>query len=246
MELWTAFILGLVGSLHCAAMCGPLALALPVGGTNRCAYLLGRSAYNLGRLIAYAALGALFGLLGQSLAVAGLQRWVSLGAGAAILVALAASSRFALKVPVYNAVGWLKSGVARLMKRGTIGSLLMFGALNGLLPCGLVYVACAGAVATGGFASGLGYMIAFGLGTVPMMFGLSLMGVKLRFVIGSGFQRLIPISVAALGVLLVIRGLGLGIPYLSPDISGSRGHCSAVHPAESPPHTAHQHLGPPL
>ena len=115
----------------------------------------------------------------------------------------------------------------------------MLGALNGLLPCGLVYVACAGAVATGGFASGLGYMMAFGIGTVPMMLGLSLLGMKLRFAIGSGFQRLIPISVAALGILLVIRGLGLGIPYLSPDLSGGHTHCAAVHSVESPPCTEH-------
>ncbi|MCD6049706.1 MAG: hypothetical protein K0Q55_1109, partial [Verrucomicrobia bacterium] len=93
MELWTAFILGLVGSLHCAGMCGPLALALPVAGKTRRAFVLGRVLYNLGRILTYCVIGAIFGLAGQSLALAGFQKWVSLGAGVAILLGLLASTR---------------------------------------------------------------------------------------------------------------------------------------------------------
>ena len=88
MELWTAFLLGFVGSAHCAGMCGPLALALPPTGRSRVTFVSGRAAYNAGRILTYALLGALFGLLGQSLVLAGLQRWVSLAAGALILTAL--------------------------------------------------------------------------------------------------------------------------------------------------------------
>jgi sulfite exporter TauE/SafE len=218
MELWTAFILGLVGSFHCAGMCGPLALALPpTGNTNR-SYLVGRLAYNLGRISTYGALGGICGLIGQSLMVAGLQRWVSLLVGAAILTVFAASAfpRFARKMPMPAAVGWLKKQFAQLLHRRTFRGLLLLGSLNGLLPCGLVYAACAAAITSGGLRA-IEYMFVFGLGTVPMMLGLTLAGKKLHFALRRRLQKLIPVCVVLLGLLLIVRGLALGIPYLSPD-----------------------------
>src|ERR1041385_36032 len=109
MMLWTAFILGLVGSAHCAGMCGPLALALPPTGRSRAAFLTGRVAYNLGRVVTYASLGALFGLLGRTLALAGFQRWVSLLAGAVILISVLLSPRPASGVLLVRVVNWLKA-----------------------------------------------------------------------------------------------------------------------------------------
>jgi uncharacterized protein len=221
MELWTAFLLGLVGSAHCAGMCGPLALALPAAAGPGVGFFAGRVLYNLGRIVTYGLLGALFGLLGQTFAVAGLQRWVSLVAGAAILIGLLVSPRFASAVPVTAAVGWLKSSLGKLLRLHTLSSLFAIGVLNGFLPCGLVYVACAAATATGGIASGVEYMVAFGLGTVPMMLALSLAGQKLQFVLRFKLQRLIPVSLAVIGALLLLRGLALGIPYLSPQLPGT-------------------------
>lgn len=229
MELWTAFLLGLVGSLHCAGMCGPLALALPATGQGASGYLLGRVAYNLGRVTTYAFLGALFGLLGMTFVLTGLQRWASLVAGAAILLGLAASSRYALNTPVLTLVGWLKKGFAQLLRKRTLVSLLCLGVLNGLLPCGLVYVACAGAVAAGGCINGMEYMVAFGLGTIPMMLGIALAGKKLQFSLRLRWQRVIPVCLVVLAALLILRGLSLGIPYLSPNLSHDRGGCSACH-----------------
>lgn len=216
MELWTAFLLGLVGSAHCAGMCGPLALALPTTGNTRATFLAGRVLYNVGRLVTYAALGAAFGLLGQTFALAGFQRWISLAAGVAILAGLFASSRFALGLPAISAVGWLKSGFGKLLRQRSLASIFLLGLLNGLLPCGLVYAAAAGATATGHFLDGTLAMIAFGLGTVPMMLGFSLAGPRLHTALRFKLQRLIPASLAIVGVLLVLRGLALGIPYLSP------------------------------
>jgi sulfite exporter TauE/SafE len=136
----------------------------------------------------------------------------------------------ALKTPAFKAVGWLKSAFARLLQRRSFASLLLLGGINGLLPCGLVYAACAGAIASGGFLSGVVYMAAFGFGTLPMMLGLSLAGRKLQIAIGPKLQRLVPASLAVMGVLLLCRGLSLGIPYLSPDLSGGEVKCSACHP----------------
>jgi len=234
MELWTAFLLGLVGSLHCAGMCGPLALAMPATGGTRASFILGRAAYNFGRIFTYCSLGALFGLAGRTLALAGLQRWLSLGAGVVILVGLAVTSRYAVNTPLARAVAWLKSALATMLKRRSLGSLWLLGALNGLLPCGLVYVACAAAVATGGGLRGAGYMLAFGLGTVPMMLGIGLTGRKLQPALRFRLQRFIPASVALLGLLLILRGMSLGIPYLSPDLSGGRAQCPACHEEPRP------------
>ena len=225
MELWPAFLIGFIGSAHCAGMCGPLALALPGTGNTRAAFGAGRVAYNLGRITTYGLLGALFGLLGHGFAVAGLQRWVSLVAGAVILLAVATSrSDFALGASTTRVVGWLKSGLGKLFRQRTFGALFAIGVLNGFLPCGLVYAACAGATTADTVAGGIAYMVAFGLGTLPLMLLISLAGQKLQATLRFKLQKLIPYSLALVGALLLLRGLGLDIPYLSPAISG-KGSC---------------------
>ena len=228
MELWTAFLLGFVGSAHCAGMCGPLALALPDGGV-RPTFIAGRVLYNFGRITIYALMGAAFGLLGQGFALAGLQRWVSLVIGAAILIGLIVSPRFANVVPVVRFVGWLKSALGGLLRRRALPSLFGIGLLNGLLPCGLVYVACAGATTTGTVLTGAQYMIAFGFGTVPMMLAISLAGTKLQFALRFRVQRLIPVSLALVGLLLLLRGMALGIPYVSPKLPAAPAATSRCH-----------------
>lgn len=229
MELWTAFLLGFVGSAHCAGMCGPLALALPPTGNTRTVFLTGRAAYNLGRILTYALMGALFGLLGQTFAVAGLQRWVSLVAGAVILLGLLATRRFTLSLPLNRLVAKLKSGFGFLLRRRAVSAMFGVGLLNGLLPCGLVYVACAGATATGQTLSGVAYMFAFGLGTLPMMLALSVAGQKLHLTLRFKLQKLIPASLAIVGALLLMRGLALGIPYLSPKLPAQPGAAQCCH-----------------
>lgn len=227
MELWTAFMLGLVGSLHCAGMCGPLALALPVAGKTRSDFVLGRLLYNLGRILTYMLLGAVFGLVGQSFALAGFQKWVSLVAGVAILLGLVASLRIGLGLPITKSVMWLKASVGRLLQQRTFGSLFLLGSLNGLLPCGLVYVAATAAAATGSLQLGVFSMALFGMGTLPVMLGMGLAGRKLQGMLNFKLQRLVPISLAVLGVLLILRGMELGIPYVSPvlGVDGGGAHC---------------------
>ncbi|HTI70798.1 MAG TPA: sulfite exporter TauE/SafE family protein [Candidatus Limnocylindria bacterium] len=224
--LWTAFILGLAGSLHCAGMCGPLALALPATGRGFTGFLAGRLAYNSGRLATYSVLGLIFGLLGKSLALIGIQRWVSIAAGILMLVGLLVSRRMTLGKPMIGAVTWLKSGFSALLQRRTLASVGLLGLLNGLLPCGLVYAACAGAAATGGLAAGGAYMALFGLGTWPMMLGIGLSGKALPVALRFKLQQWVPVSLASVALLLILRGMALGIPYLSPDLAaGVCAHC---------------------
>jgi hypothetical protein len=228
MFLWTAIALGFFGSLHCAAMCGPLALAMPSVGGTRTSGLIGRVVYNLGRVTTYCLLGSVFGVVGVTFAFAGLQRWLSILAGAAILAGLLAAYRGRRGAVISRAIAPVRARLARLLGRRSLGAAYAFGTLNGLLPCGLVYVACAGAVATGGFVSAVNYMFAFGLGTVPMMLGIGLTGGLVRPALRLRFQQLIPACLVLLSVLLILRGLALGIPFVSPALAAGA-HCPLCH-----------------
>jgi len=221
----TGLVLGLVGSLHCAGMCGPLALALPRTGSSSAGFVAGRLAYNLGRVLTYCSLGFVFGLVGRSLVVAGLQRWVSIGLGLALLAGLFSSRRLALWGPVISLVERLKSRMSGLLRRHSFGASLTLGMLNGLLPCGLVYVACAGATAAGGLTSGVEYMGGFGLGTIPMILGIGVFGRLVPVSLRLQMRKAIPVSVFLVASLLIFRGLGLGIPYVSPDLASGASCC---------------------
>jgi uncharacterized protein len=216
--LWTAFALGLVGSLHCAVMCGPLILAVTNITRGTASSTSSRVVYHAGRVTIYMAIGVLFGAIGRTAALVGLQRWISLFAGIAILAGLLLSSRFALKIPFMKLVTKLKTAFTGMLRQRGFRAQFLMGAINGLLPCGLVYVAAAGAATTLSPSLGVLHMAAFGAGTLPMLLGVSALGSKLR-IINVHAQKLIPASVALLALLLVLRSLGLGIPYLSPNLT---------------------------
>lgn len=223
MDCWTALVLGLAGSLHCAGMCGPLALALPASASGSLSYLAGRVAYNLGRIATYALIGVLFGLLGKTLFFAGLQRWVSIVLGVGLLAGLFGSKRLALARPISMLVNRVRAGMSHFLRQRSLISLAALGGLNGLLPCGLVYVAAAAATTTSSISGGVLYMAAFGLGTIPMMLLIGLSGRLVPASFRLGLGRAVPITIFLLATLLIFRGLALGIPYLSPDALG--GEC---------------------
>jgi uncharacterized protein len=223
--LATAFLLGFAGSLHCAGMCGPLALALPATGNGASQFFLGRLAYNLGRIVTYCLLGLVFGLIGRALLLAGIQRWVSIALGVALLTGFFASRKQVLWSPLAGLVNWLKARMSALLCQRSFVSLAALGLLNGLLPCGLVYVAGAGATAAGGILAGAQYMAAFGAGTVPLMLAIGLSGRLVPLSLRLQFRRMIPVSIVLLASLLILRGLALVIPYLSPGLSSSSPSC---------------------
>jgi len=225
MYFGTALLLGIVGGLHCAGMCGPLMLALPPVGSTRSRFLAGRLVYQLGRILVYAGLGALFGAMGQTLLVAGVQRWVSLALGGLLLFGVFVSPRFLEFSWIVKWVSRLRGFMGDYLRRRTLPSLAVLGGLNGLLPCGLVYAACAGATATGGVLSGAAYMFVFGLGTTPMMLGISLTGRLVPTAVRLRLRHLAPATMGLLGGLLILRGMGLGIPYLSPDLDPRAASC---------------------
>ena len=223
--LWAGFLFGLLGSFHCVGMCGAIALALP-GGVDRATspvrYAGGRLLYNLGRVTTYATLGAIAGLLGQGLRLAGVQQSLSIASGVLILLLVAVPERYTSRLAgwlgLHRPLAWVKNTLARLFLRPTMPALYATGVLNGLLPCGLVYFALAGALSAPGVAGAAAYMACFGLGTLPLMFGLSLSGqlVPLRW--RTRMRRAVPYAASGLALLFIVRGLGLGIPYLSPQL----------------------------
>jgi uncharacterized protein len=231
MELWTAALMGLGGSLHCVGMCGPLALALAGGQNRRLAFVVGRLLYNGGRLVTYALLGGLFGLLGGALHIADWQQDLSIGLGAVIiLVAVMGMTHRHLPLASLPAQGVaaIKRGLGRLLRLQSMAGLFFVGVLNGLLPCGFVYLALAGSLTTASPAAGMAYMALFGVGTVPLMLATSLFGrLFVRPSLQLYAQRAMPVGMLLLGTLFVLRGLGLGIAYVSPMLhaaGGGHGH----------------------
>ncbi len=220
LHLWSALVLGVMGSLHCAGMCGPLTLLLTARGGARSAALLSRLAYQTGRVLTYCLLGAAFGLMGGTLAGAGFQRGLSIAMGSVLLIGVLAGSSGRWAGLINPWVGFIKTRLSQLMGRPGLGSQFLFGSVNGLLPCGLVYIACAGAAATGAVWSAVQYMAVFGMGTVPMLLAVSFLRSGFPVALRFRLQRWIPACVALVGMMLIVRGLSLGIPYLSPDLSG--------------------------
>jgi sulfite exporter TauE/SafE len=225
MDFSLAFILGLLGSLHCAAMCGPLMLALPVPPGGPARFAAGRCVYQFGRIATYCLLGVMAGLIGKSIFHAGFQRWLSITLGLTILAGFLISKKIALSAPVIHLVTKLKNAMFAQLQRRSFRSLALLGMLNGLLPCGLVYVAAAGAVSRGTLSDAIFYMAVFGLGTLPMMLAVSLSRKLFPPTLRLKLNRAIPLGICLLAFLLILRGMALGIPYVSPDLSFDAPNC---------------------
>ena len=214
--IYTAFLLGLSGSLHCVAMCGPIALALPLTARERMSVWMQAVIYHAGRIMTYGVLGLLFGLLGQGVALAGWQKGLSIGLGIMILLGVFFSWSIEHQVvkirPVSRLLEKLKKQLGKNLRLNTSGATFRVGMLNGLLPCGLVYVALFGAVSAGHFLTGGLYMIAFGIGTTPLILTLMIVGKRLPMVWRGYLQKLSPVLLTIVALLLIYRGIQLHIP----------------------------------
>jgi sulfite exporter TauE/SafE len=218
--LWTALILGLAGSFHCIGMCGPIAFILPIDKSSVAKTFIQTFLYHFGRLISYAIIGILFGFLGKGLYLAGFQQNLSILMGVimilTVIIPVRIFNKFNFSKPLYKLIGKLKQNLGLYLNKKSNKALFTIGFLNGFLPCGLVYMALIGAISTGNAFQGGLYMAVFGLGTIPMMSGVILLGNFINISIRNKIQKIIPILVIIIGLLFILRGLGLGIPYISP------------------------------
>ncbi len=216
--LITALVLGLMGSFHCMGMCGPIALSLPLRGNNFSQKITGGLIYNLGRSSVYGMMGAFFGLIGQSFNMLGLQLGISVVMGSYMILSVLLPSIFKnhLHINLDFLTDPLRRAIQKLFKVRSYKGMFMIGIINGLLPCGLVYLAIAGAIGTGSVILGIAFMVLFGLGTLPMMLFISWIGNVFTGTIRNRMNKMIPYLVVIIGIIFILRGLTLGIPYLSP------------------------------
>lgn len=219
-DLYTALTIGLVGSLHCIGMCGPIAVALPLGQKSWFDRSFGALLYNIGRSLTYGVMGAVFGLLGKGIEMAGIQQWVSIVMGVVMIASVLfpflfrGSLNFDRITSGY--AGRLIGRFRKLFGNQAKSNLFAIGLMNGLLPCGLVYVAVAGAINTNDVVLGTLFMIVFGLGTIPVMMGVSLLGNIISRNLRARLNKVVPVFIVLLGIIFILRGMSLGIPFVSP------------------------------
>ncbi len=218
--LYSALIFGLISSLHCIGMCGPIAMMLPVDRSNPAKKVIQIMLYHIGRLSAYASLGLIFGILGKGFYMAGIQQHLSIIVGILMIVIVLIPERvfmnYNFSKPVYKLLSNVKTSLGNQFKRKSPDALFTIGLLNGFLPCGLVYAALFGAIAMQNITLGVTYMLLYGLGTIPMMSAVVYISNFLSIPLRSKMQKIIPVVTVIIGTLFILRGLGLDIAYLSP------------------------------
>jgi sulfite exporter TauE/SafE len=218
--LFEGFLIGLLGSLHCIGMCGPIALLIPTS-KNPALKFIQIITYNFGRVLTYSMFGLVFGLLGESFRLAKIQQYTSVVVGL-VLITIVVMSFFAkgsesklnkLTMQLFNPI---KKQLGKLLGANR-KNLLLVGGLNGFLPCGLIYFALAGSLTASSIQNSMLFMALFGLGTLPaMMFFMyfkSFINAKINV------KRIVPYMLLVMGFLLVLRGMNLGIPYVSPKMT---------------------------
>ncbi len=225
----SGFSIGILGSFHCVGMCGPLALALPVHYLSPYNKFFSILFYNLGRAVSYTSMGVFFGLIGQSFVLFNLQQVLSIGAGTVILIILLIHQ---FGNPVTNKFSRISEGIksklgAYLKSDKKLISYLYIGILNGFLPCGLVYIAIAAAIAAGTVLKSSMLMFAFGLGTLPIMALTMVFGKFISLNLRQRINKISPYLIMCVALLLILRGLNLGIPYVSP--THNAGHVECCH-----------------
>jgi sulfite exporter TauE/SafE len=215
----TAFLMGFAGSLHCVGMCGPLALSLPVSHNNNLFRATGGIIYNSGRILSYTIMGFIFGSLGNLIINTQWQGKLSIALGIIILLYLFIPKKY-LHLSANNFLNkpflLLRRELGNLFKSSSKSSLFFIGILNGLLPCGLVYLALSSSVLTASPLNGGMFMLFFGLGTFPAMFAIVVMGNYLNQTVRQKINQAVPVLLFFMAALLILRGMELGIPFISP------------------------------
>jgi sulfite exporter TauE/SafE len=227
-----AFIMGFAGSLHCIGMCGPLALSLPVSHSNDLSRIIGSLIYNSGRIFSYTALGLIFGSVGNIIIATRWQSSLSLALGIIILLYLIVPKKYfhlsaanKLNTPFHL----LRYQLGKLFKSDKRSSLFAIGILNGFLPCGLIYLALSSAIITANSINGGMFMLFFGLGTFPAMFATVVMGNYLNQNLRLKIRKVVQIMLFFMAVLLILRGMELGIPFVSPAYASENTAAASCH-----------------
>ena len=217
--IFAALGLGFASGFHCLGMCGPIALSLGLSKKQQVNFHLQNLTYQFGRILTYSFLGAIVGIVGEGFQLAGFQKYISILAGI-LLITMALFSfggDFTSKIPaISNALLKVKINLGKLLRKTDYSSRFLTGILNGFLPCGMVYMALTASLAAGGIWQSSTFMVFFGLGTFPFMFAAVLFGNILNATVRNKILKIVPVFMLILGALFILRGMELGIPYVSP------------------------------
>ena len=218
--IFSALALGFASSFHCVGMCGPIALSLGLTKKQATNYYLQNLTYQFGRIATYSFLGAILGTVGKGFEMAGFQQYLTIGVGI-LLILMAIFSfggkDFASKIPfLSHFLLKVKMNLGKLLQKVDYRSRFTTGILNGFLPCGMVYMALTASLASGGIWQSATFMALFGLGTLPFMFAIVLLGNLMTTAFRIQILKFVPVMMIILGGLFILRGLELGIPYISP------------------------------
>lgn len=216
----SALGLGFASGFHCIGMCGPIALSLGLTKKQATNYYLQNLTYQFGRIFTYALLGMILGIVGQGFEMAGFQQYLTIAVGVLLIVMAVFSfggKNFASKIPFLSKfLLKVKMNLGKLLQKADYRSRFSTGVLNGFLPCGMVYMALTASLAAGGIWQGASFMALFGLGTLPFMFAVVLLGNLMTTAFRIKVLKMVPVMMIVLGGLFVLRGLEIGIPYISP------------------------------
>ena len=210
--------MGMFGSFHCVGMCGPLALSVPIDSDSESKKMIGALIYNLGRIMTYSFFGLLIGIFGKSLSIFGVQQYVSILGGCIILMMLYFNKTgLNKKKNVFPGIfEWVRRKLSKYFFKRNLFAVFMIGLLNGLLPCGFVYLAFAGALSTNTILNSILFMTFFGMGTLPIMWSLIYFGHQVPITLIKKIKQIYPYMMTCMAILLILRGMGLGVPFLSP------------------------------
>lgn len=211
---WSALAFGLLGSFHCVGMCGPIVLAVP--GKS----LLSKLSYNIGRTVTYAIMGVMIGIVGEGFSLVGWQQMLSVIVGVAMLLIVLFTKYKHFDLPMNGVLEkmWIysKSRLTPLFKSQSPTAPFFIGLINGLLPCGMVYAALFAAISMGGIVESALYMALFGLGTAPLLIVVSVFGNLVSPALRIKLNKTVPYFLGLVAIILILRGLNLGIPLISP------------------------------
>jgi len=247
----SALGLGFASGFHCIGMCGPIALSMGLTKKQATNFYLQNLTYQFGRIFTYSLLGAILGIIGEGFEMAGIQKYLTIAVGILLIIMAVFSfggKDFASKIPFFSTFLFkVKSNLGRLLQKADYRSRFTTGILNGFLPCGMVYMALTASLASGGIWQGASYMALFGLGTLPFMFTIVLVGNLMNQAFRIKVLKVIPVVMIILGALFIVRGLELGIPYLSPRAEAmtiskdNQGDCHLPGDHSTHPHNANCH-----
>jgi sulfite exporter TauE/SafE len=218
--IFSALALGFASGFHCIGMCGPIALSLGLTKKQATNYYLQNLTYQFGRIVTYSFLGAILGTVGKGFQMAGFQQYLTIGVGILLIVMAVFSfggKDFASKIPFLSqSLLKVKMNLGKLLQKADYRSRFTTGILNGFLPCGMVYMALTASLASGGIWQSATFMALFGLGTLPFMFAIVLLGNLMTTAFRIKILKFVPVMMIVLGGLFILRGLEIGIPFISP------------------------------